>query len=336
MKVYFSIDQLPETPLEPIATLGNLDGVHRGHQVILSQLVQEAERTGSTTMVITFQPHTRRVLRPDEDFRALMTTTEKLRRFYEQGIQHVLVLPFAEGISEMTASEFVEEVLWEPLRVRSMFVGPDCAFGKDRMGDFRFLTSEGRRLGFHVGLIDPLAIGYYRVSSSQIRDAVARGDLETANRLLGRDHIISGTVQRGFRRGRELGYPTANIQDESLCLPPNGVYVGHAMLEDGTKHGCMLNIGVRPTFGGESLSIEAHLFNFEGDLYGQELRVALRARLRNEVAFGDVEALKNQLRRDAAEARKMLGIKRKKRVAAADQEAEDDDAGDDDSEGESA
>ena len=312
MKVYFGIDQLPETPLEPIATLGNLDGVHRGHQVILSQLVQEAERVGTSTMVITFEPHTRRVLRPEEDFRALMTTTEKLRRFYEQGIQHVLVLPFAEGIAEMTAAEFVEEVLWEPLRVRSMFVGPDCAFGKDRVGDSRFLTSEGRRLGFHVGLIDPLVIGYSRVSSSGIRDTVSRGDLESANRLLGRDHVISGTVMRGYRRGRELGFPTANIQDEKLCLPPNGVYVGWAMLEDGTKHGCMLNIGMRPTFGGESLSIEAHLFNFQGDLYGQEVRVALRVRLRNEVAFSDVEALKNQLRRDAVEAKKILGIKKAK------------------------
>lgn len=317
MKVYFGIDQLPETPLEPIATLGNLDGVHRGHQVILSQLTQEAERIGTTTMVIIFQPHTRRVLRPDDDFRALMTTTEKLRRLYEQGIQHVLVLPFGEGIADMTASEFVEEILWEPLRVRSMFVGPDCAFGKDRVGDFRFLTSEGRRLGFHVGLVDPLVIGYHRVSSSQIRDAVSRGDLESANRLLGRDHIISGTVMRGFRRGRELGFPTANIQDEKLCLPPNGVYVGWAMLEDGTKHGTMLNIGMRPTFGGESLSIEAHLFNYQGDLYGQELRVALRARLRNEVAFSDVEALKNQLRRDAVEAKKLLGIKKVKAATGA-------------------
>lgn len=323
MKVYFSIDQLPETPLEPIATLGNLDGVHRGHQVILSQLVQEAERNGTSTMVITFQPHTRRVLRPEEDFRSLMTTTEKLRRLYEQGIQHVLVLPFAEGVADMTANEFVEEILWEPLRVRSMFVGPDCAFGKDRIGDFRYLTSEGRRLGFHVGLVDPLVIGYTRVSSSIIRDAVSRGDLETANRLLGRDHIISGPVMRGYRRGRELGFPTANIQDERLVLPPNGVYVGWAMLEDGTKHGCMLNIGMRPTFGGESLSIEAHLFNYSGDLYGQELRVALRARLRNEVAFGDVEALKNQLRRDAVEAKKLLGIKKVKASAGREEPEED-------------
>ncbi len=310
MKVYFSIDELPESPIEPIATLGNLDGVHRGHQVILSQLVQEGRRVGAPTMVICFQPHTRKVLKSGEDFRPLMTTTEKLRRFYEQGIEHALVLPFADGISEMTATEFVEEILWEPLRVRSMFVGADCAFGKDRVGDFRFLSSEGRRLGFHVGLVDPLLAAHKKVSSSAIRAAISSGDLELAHRFLGRDHVISGTVQRGFRRGREIGFPTANIADEGLTLPPNGVYVGWAILEDGQKLGTMLNIGVRPTFGGESLSIEAHIFGFDGNLYGKELRVALRAKLRNEVAFGDVEALKNQLRRDAVEAKKILGIKK--------------------------
>lgn len=309
MNVYYGIDQLPETPIEPIATLGNLDGVHRGHQVILSHLLQNAERVGAPSMVVTFAPHTRKVIKPREDFRPLMTTLEKLRRLSEQGIDHVLVLPFAEGISEMTAAEFVEEVLWEPLRVRTMYVGHDCAFGKDRVGDARYLTSEGRRLGFHVGLVDPLVVQGKRVSSSWIRSALSGGDLELANRLLGRDHVISGTVMRGFRLGRELGFPTANIHDEGIVLPPNGVYIGWAMLEDGTKHGAMLNIGVRPTFGGEKLQIEAHLFNFDGNLYGQELRVMLRQKLRNEVAFGDAEALKNQLRRDAIEAKKILGVK---------------------------
>ena len=309
MEIYYGIDKLPETPLEPIATLGNLDGVHRGHQVILSQVVQNAERVGAPTMVVTFAPHTRKVIKPNDDFRPLMTSLEKLRRLDEQGIQHVLVLPFAEGISEMTAAEFVEEVLWEPLRVRTMYVGEDCAFGKDRVGDARFLTSEGRRLGFHVGLVDPLPVNGRRVSSSGIRHAVTAGDLELANRLLGRDHIISGTVLRGYRMGRELGFPTANIADEGICLPPNGVYVGWAYTADGNKHGTMLNIGVRPTFGGEKLTIEAHLFNFDGNIYGQELRVMLRARLRNETAFADVDALKNQIRRDAVEAKKILGIK---------------------------
>jgi len=310
MKVYWKIDELPEEPIEPVATMGNLDGVHRGHQVILSRLVTEGQRLGAPTMVVTFQPHTRKIIRPQEPFRPLTTTVEKLRRLYELGIDHVLVLPFGEGVSEMSAAEFVEEILWEPLRVRSMFVGADCAFGRDRVGDFRFLSSEGRRLGFHAGLIDPLTLGSARISSSMARDVIAHGDLELANRLLGRDHVISGTVLRGFRLGRELGFPTANIRDEGICLPPNGVYAGWAMLEDDSKHGCMINIGMRPTFGGTALSIEAHLFNWEGNIYGQELRVSLRSRLRSEVAFTDAEALKNQLRRDAVEARKLLGIKK--------------------------
>jgi riboflavin kinase/FMN adenylyltransferase len=310
MKIYWSADELPETPLEPVATLGNVDGVHRGHQVILGTLTQEAARIGAPTMVITFEPHTRRVLRPQEGFRPLMTTLEKLRRFLEFGIDHVLVLPFAQGVSDMSALEFVEEILWEPLRVRSMFVGPDAQFGKDRIGDVRFLSSAGRRLGFHVGVVEPLMHANGRISSTRVREAVTDGDLELANRLLGRDHVISGTVLRGFRLGRELGFPTANIRDEGITLPPNGVYAGWAHLEDGTRYGCMLNIGVRPTFGGEKLSIEAHLFNFEGNLYGKDLRVALRGRLRSEVQFPNVEALKVQLRRDATEARRMLGIRR--------------------------
>lgn len=310
MNIYWSTDDLPETPIEPIATLGNLDGVHRGHQVILSTLKQEAERAGAETLVITFEPHTRLALRPHEPFRPVMTTLEKLRRLAEFGIDHVLVLPFAEGVSEMTAQEFVDEILWEPLHVRAMFVGPDAQFGKDRVGDVRFLSSVGRRLGFHVGVVEPLMGERFRISSTLIRDAIVEGDLEAANRMLGRDHVISGTVLRGFRLGRELGFPTANIRDEGIALPPNGVYAGWAMLEDGSRHGCMLNIGVRPTFGGEKLSIEAHLFGFDGNLYGRDLRVSLRARLRNETAFPGVEALKVQLRKDAADARRILGIRR--------------------------
>lgn len=310
MKVYWDLDELPETPIEPMATMGNLDGVHRGHQVILSTLRQEAERVGAETLVITFEPHTRRVIRPSEPFRTLMTTREKLRRLYELSIDHVLVLPFAEGYAEMDAHEFIEEVIWEGVRARTLFVGPDAQFGKDRQGDVRLLQSEGRRLGFNVGIVDPLIVTGRRVSSSLIRQALGNGHLEAVNRMLGRDHVMSGTVLRGFRRGRELGFPTANLADEGTVLPPNGVYACWAMTEDDQRYGAMLNIGERPTFDGRNLSIEAHLFDFDGDLYGRELRVALRQFLRAEVKFESPEHLKIQLRKDAIEARKALGLKK--------------------------
>jgi riboflavin kinase/FMN adenylyltransferase len=311
MKIHWSTNDLPDPPLEPVLTLGNLDGVHRGHQVLLGTVVQEARRLGVPSMVVTFEPHTRKVIRPQEPFRPLMTTLEKLRRLLELGIDHVLVLPFAEGVMDMTAAEFIEEILWEPLRVRSIFVGPDAQFGKDRVGDARYLASAGRRLGFHVGVVDPIALGgTVRMSSTLAREAIAAGDLERANQILGRHHVLSGTVLRGFRVGRELGFPTANLRDEGLTLPPHGVYAGWATLENGDRHGCMLNIGVRPTFGGKKLTIEAHLFGFDGNLYGQELRVSLRERLRSEIAFGGPEALKIQLRKDAADARAVLGLKR--------------------------
>ncbi|TNF27477.1 MAG: bifunctional riboflavin kinase/FAD synthetase [Deltaproteobacteria bacterium] len=310
MNVYWDLDQLPEEPLEPIMTMGNLDGVHRGHQIIISHIQQEAERVGAPTLVVTFEPHTRRVVRPDSGFRTVMTTREKLRRLQELGVDHVLVLPFREGYSEMTALEFIDEVLWEPLKARSIFVGPDAGYGKGREGDVRLLSSEGRRLGFHVGVIDPLYVEGHRISSSLIRRAIENGNLERANRLLGRHHIVSGTVMRGFRRGRELGYPTANIADEGVALPPFGVYAGWAFTEAGERYGTMINIGERPTFDGQSLSIEAHLFDFDGNLYGRELRVSLRHHLRAEAKFEDAAALKAQMMRDAVEARKLLGIKK--------------------------
>jgi riboflavin kinase/FMN adenylyltransferase len=310
MKIHWRTEDLPEVPPEPVVTMGNLDGVHRGHQVLLGTVVQEARRMGVPSMVITFEPHTRKVIRPDEPFRPLMTTLEKLRRLLELGIDQVLVLPFADGVSDMTASEFVEEVLWEPLRIRAMFVGPDAQFGKDRLGDSRFLASAGRRLGFHLGVVDPVPLAGARMSSTLAREAVAAGDLERANQILGRHHVISGTVLRGFRIGRELGFPTANLRDEGIALPPHGVYAGWATTESGARHGCMLNIGTRPTFGGQKLSIEAHLFGFDGNLYGQELRISLRDRLRSEIAFGGPEALKLQLRKDAIDARAVLGLKR--------------------------
>jgi len=315
MNVYWDLDQLPEEPLEPIMTMGNLDGVHRGHQIIISHIQQEAERVGAPTLVVTFEPHTRRVVRPKDGFRTVMTTREKLHRLQELGVDHVLVLPFRDGYQDMTALEFIDEVIWEPLKVRSVFVGPDAGYGKGREGDVRLLSSEGRRLGFHVGVIDPLVVAGRRVSSSLVRRAIENGNLEQANRLLGRDHVVSGMVMRGFRRGRELGFPTANIADEGIALPPFGVYAGWAHTHDGGRFGTVLNIGQRPTFDGRNLSIEAHLFDFDGNLYGKELRVSLRHHLRAEAKFDDAAALKAQMRRDAAEARKLLGLKKAKAKA---------------------
>lgn len=306
MKIYYGVEQLPKEPIEPIATLGNLDGVHRGHQVIISELRQDAERVGAETMVITFSPHTRQVIRPEDGFRTLMTDLEKLRRLKELGVDHVLVLPFAEGIAEITADEFVDEILWGALKARKFFVGEDCSYGKNRAGDARTLASAGRRLGFFVQVVDPLIVGGVRVSSSAIRQAVMRGDFETARRFLGRDPMLSGEVLRGRRVGRELGYPTANLRDEDIVLPPNGVYAAWALTEDGARHGAMLNIGVRPTFGVSKLSVEAHLFDFQGDLYGQNLRLLLKSRLRDEQSFSGPAALKAQLKRDAQAAKAIL------------------------------
>lgn len=307
--MYYDLESLPERPLQPVVTMGNFDGVHRGHQVILARLKEESDRVGAPTMVITFHPHPRQFLRPTEVFTPIMSLKERMRAFWELDIDHALVLPFDANMVDMTAREFIEEILWESLHIKGIYVGPDMRFGNNREGDLRFLQSMGRQLGFDVGMVDPLIVDGRRVSSSRIRRALGEGQLEVGARLLGRHHRVVGKVVEGDKRGREIGFPTANLATDGALLPPNGVYTGWAYLEDESKLPAAVNIGVRPTFkGDDTRKVEVHLIDWQGDLYGQELRVALRQRLRNEVAFKNVQQLSRQLKSDVRRARKLLGV----------------------------
>ncbi len=312
MQMYFGLDDLPEEPLEPVVTMGNFDGVHRGHQALLARVQEEGSRMSAPTMVITFHPHPRQVLRPEEPFTPIMSLKERMRRLWDLRIDHALILPFDHDMAEMTGREFIEEVLWDALRIRGIYVGAAMTFGYQRQGNVKLLESEGRRLGYGVGVIDPVLVEGYRVSSTLIRQAVASGQLEVAARLLGRNHRVVGTVVEGDKRGRELGFPTANLETDGGVLPPNGVYAAWALLDDGaTRVPAVVNIGVRPTFTeGGPVSVEAHLLDFEGDLYGQEVALALVRNLRGEQQFGGVEPLKRQIKRDVIEARRALGVPR--------------------------
>jgi riboflavin kinase/FMN adenylyltransferase len=313
MRIYGSLDALPDPPLEPVATMGNFDGLHRGHQALLGRLQEEAKRLGAETMVITFYPHPRNVLKPEEPVPLLMSLKERVRRLYQLGIDHTLVLPFDEDLAEMTHKEFVDGVFWDKLRIQGMVVGPNMRFGHQRLGDVAFLQSEGRRLGFGVGLFDPIMAGSRRISSSGIRDAIGRGDLETAAHLLGRYHRVVGMVVQGDQRGRELGFPTANLDSDGGMLPPFGVYAGWAEEVDapGTWP-AVVNIGVRPTVDDSGLlKIEAHLLGFEGDLYGKTMALGLVQRIRAELAFDSVAELGRQIKRDAIEAKRILGVARR-------------------------
>ena len=309
MEMYDHIDGLPDVPIEPVVTIGNFDGVHRGHQAILSRLREEGERLGAPTMVITFSPHPSQVLRPSVPFHGVMSLREKMRCLWELGIDHALVIRFDHEFTEMTASEFVEEVLWDALRVRAVHVGRDTRFGSGREGDIQFLSSEGRRLGFHVGIVEPVLVDGEVISSSRIRKAVLAGQLREASRLLGRAHRIVGVVEKGDQRGRTLGFPTANLTSDGAMLPPDGVYAAWSYLEDGKRHPSVVNIGVRPTFDVEPRRVvEVHLLDFSADLYGQRLQVGLMERIRGEAKFEGVAELKAQIQRDVVAARRLLGL----------------------------
>ena len=305
--MYDHIDGLPEAPIEPVVTIGNFDGVHRGHQAILSRLKEEAARLNAPTMVITFSPHPGQILRPSVPHHALMSLREKMRCLWDLGVDHTLVIRFDQDFLEMSAAEFVEDVLWGALRVRAVHVGRDTRFGRGREGDVGYLASEGRRLGFHVGLVEPVLVDGEVISSSRVRKAVLGGQLREASRLLGRAHRVVGVVSRGDQRGRTLGFPTANVNSDGAVLPPDGVYAAWVYLEDGKRHPAVVNVGVRPTFDvGPDRHVEAHLLNFEGDLYGQRLQIGLMQRIRGESKFDGVEALKTQIGRDADSARRIL------------------------------
>jgi len=308
MQMYQDIESLPKTPIEPVATIGNFDGVHRGHQAILAKLKEEGERLGAPTMVITFFPHPRQVLRPEDEFHAVMSLRERMRRLWDLGIDHTLVLRFDADMAELTATEFAEEILWDALKVRAMYVGRDMSFGHRREGDVRFLASQGRKLGFTVGLVEAIFSGGQPISSSRIRDLVLAGRMTEATRLLGRPHRVAGTVQEGDKRGRELGFPTANVSADGGMLPPNGVYAAWVTGPDEVRRRGVVNIGVRPTFKeGDAPVVEAHVLDFDGDLYGETLILELVDRIRAEVRFEGPAMLKRQIVRDVIEAKRLLG-----------------------------
>lgn len=313
MRTFRAVEDLPSPPIEPVATMGNFDGLHRGHQALLGRLREEAARLDAPTMVITYHPHPRSVLRPEEPFHQIAPLSERLRILEELSIDYALVIPFDEDFAELTATEFVEEILWDALRVRAMYIGPNTAFGYKRGGDPSFLASEGQRLGFAVGVVDPIFHRGRRIASSWVREAILRGDMEMAARLLGRHHGVSGEVVRGDERGRELGMPTANLHPEpGHLVPPPGIYATWVRLDDGRRLPAATSIGYRPTFDtGEEITFEVHVLGLDEDLYGRRLDVGLVRRLRDELRFEHVAALKRQMNQDVEETRRVLGVDRR-------------------------
>ncbi len=300
MEVFRSLEAYRSTT-GPTATIGTFDGVHRGHQVILHQLVATAQRQQRPSLVITFHPHPRVVLGKAEGLFLLNTLDERLARLEAAGVDQTLVIPFTREFAGLTSTDFIEGILHQQVGVKHLAIGYDHRFGRNRGGGLEELTEAGQRLGFSVQEIPAQQIDDATVSSTKIRAALEAGQVEAANRMLGYRYPLTGTVVEGDQIGRDLGYPTANLEawESEKLVPAFGVYACEVQTPDGALWRGMLNWGVRPTLKeGLAKRLEVNLLDFEGDLYGKLLTVRYLARIRPEEKFDGLDALKAQLAKD--------------------------------------
>jgi riboflavin kinase / FMN adenylyltransferase len=300
-------DDPPPRWHNPVLALGNFDGLHRGHAKILDRVRRRAGERGGTPAAMTFDPHPPRVLRPDKAPPLLMTTEQRLEALGRAGMQGVAVVRFTREMSLWDPETFVRTVLVEWLRVVEVWVGANFLFGHNREGTFSVLRSLGARYGFRAEKIDPVRYKDFVVSSTRIRRLISEGRVDEAGALLGHHYFIDGVVVRGDARGRELGFPTANLETANELLPPAGVYATTAALGS-VAFPAVTNIGTRPTFGdSDRIHIETHLLEGGRDLYEARLRLSFVQRLRDERPFADVDALRAQIDADCRAARRLFG-----------------------------
>lgn len=285
-----------------VATIGNFDGVHRGHRAVLARLAQVGQELGLPATLLTFEPHPLEFLRPEAAPPRLTSLRNKLMALRDTGLARVLCLRFDRAFAALEPEEFVQRLLVERLGVRFLLVGDDFRFGRGRRGDFAMLQEAGKANGFAVEQMGTVLVDGERVSSTRVRQALLRGDLERAERLLGRPYSICGRVIRGDRIGRTLGFPTANISLERTRPALSGIFVVQVRDGDQLRPG-VASVGTRPSVGGTRLLLEVHLLDFYGDLYGRHLQVEFLKRLRGEEYFDSLEALTAQIARDADAAR---------------------------------
>jgi len=299
---------LPASAGATVLTVGAFDGVHCGHQDVLARLTARAASSHLASLLVTFDPHPREVLDPGKAPALLTSRDEKLALLQSTGLDYVAIVPFTAELARRSATQFVDEVLIERFRMAELLVGHDHGFGRGREGDLALLRSLGESRGFRVDPVPPvLTESGEAVSSTLVRRAIASHDLDRARTLLGRWYSVRGTVVAGAARGRLLGFPTINVEPDSArkLLPPDGVYAVQVIGSRGRFDG-MMNLGGRPTFGEERRRLEAHMFDAEGDFYGDRVDIAFVARLRDTVRFPSSEALVDQLHRDADAARRAL------------------------------
>lgn len=288
-----------------VAALGNFDGVHHGHQMILRHLVDKGAENGVPSLLITFEPQPQEFFDPNSAPARLTKLREKLYLIEQSGIDRVLVVPFNERTSNVAAEDVIETFFVESLDVRHVVVGDDARFGREAKGDYRLLRATGQKFGFGVTNFGTLELDGERVSSTRVRECLVRGDLRSAERLLGHPYFMIGRVVRGQRLGRNLGAPTANIRLQRFRAPVTGVYAVQVDWRNVSLPG-VANIGSRPTVQGKELLLEVHLFDFDKDVYGEHLRVTLCHKVRDEQKFDSVDELREQIGLDMEAARAML------------------------------
>ena len=308
MQIFHGYTALPDTARGAVAALGNFDGVHLGHQAVMAQAAALAQTMDAPAAAAVFSPHPRRVFQPEGEPFALMSVDQRVRALGEAGARLVHHIPFDRALAAMSPERFVAEVLDEGLGLKGVVTGADFCFGKDRAGNAQALKALGAACGLSVAIAEPVSIGARagKISSSEVRQALRDGDPERAAALLGRPFAIEGVVVEGDRRGRTLGFPTANVALDDYVRPAFGVYAVRVDLGGGEAVAGVANIGRRPTVNGTEARLEVHLFDVNADLYGRVISCALIARLRTEQRFDSLDALKAQIAADCETARRRL------------------------------
>lgn len=313
MKTIFLSQSIEEPLSATVATLGFFDGVHRGHLYLLQELVRRAQQAGLPSTVVTLDRHPREVLQPSFEPQLLTTLEQRLVLLSQTGVDQVVVLPFTSEMAALTSQQFIEQVLHKQLHVQQLLLGHDNRFGSDLNASFDDYVRCGRTLGMEVLRHEALELQGQRVSSTTIRQLLQEGKVAQAAELLGRPYALVGKVVQGYREGRQLGFPTANIDlgSSHQVVPANGVYAIQARVSPSVAlRPGMMNIGTRPTFGGTERSIEAFIFQFKRNLYGQEVTVTFHERLRSERKFDSVEQLVEQLHEDQRQVEQLFSSKR--------------------------
>ncbi len=298
MKIYKDLSEYNSSQ-KSFVTIGSFDGVHIGHQKVIKKLIKSAKKKNATSVLLTFFPHPRMILQKDVDIKLINTIDERIQLLEKLGLEAIVIQPFTENFSEHTATDFIKNILINKLNISKLFIGYDHHFGKNREGNFKQLEKYGDLYNFKVEEISQQDINDIAVSSTKIRKAIEKGEIEKANNYLGYPYILTGVVVKGKNLGEKIGFPTANlnIQETYKLIPKTGAYVVKSTIENKPVFG-MMNIGYRPTVSGKNQTIEIHFFNFNEDLYGKIVQVEVLHFLRNEQKFESVEALQLQLIKD--------------------------------------